>query len=202
MLAKILLSILIFNSEICFPSKVPESQIKNYMNGLTSLESNFKQQQEQEGVYEGKIFIKLCKNPKVLIEYNSGICQNVLVENKTVIVYEKHENKFHKASISGTPIYEILTGSFDFSSHKVSIDQETQREIIFSLDRKSDGSAPIILIFSKYGNGNLKNLKGWSINDGKNITTFVMDENTMRVNDPKSVPDSIFKIGNNNPEQS
>ena len=184
--------LLFFNVNIwCTPLG---EQISTYISNIKSVSCEFSQLSESNDVYLGKLFIKQGKSPKVYIEYTSGLNQLVLINNKTVSVFDKNTGKTHTTSISGTPIYEILLGKFDPQKNKCSIEESSSDMVRISVNKSKSGRALLNLIFSKYKNGNLKNLIGWIIDDGKNVTTFAMDESTMRVNDPKSVPDSIFSL--------
>lgn len=184
--------LLFFNVNIwCTPLG---EQISTYISNIKSVSCEFSQLSESNDVYLGKLFIKQGKSPKVYIEYTTGLNQLVLVNGKTVSVFDNRTGKIHTTSLSGTPIYEILLGRFDFQKNKCIIEEHLNDMVRISINKSKYGHAPLNLIFSKYSNGNLKNLIGWIIDDGKNVTTFAMDESTMRVNDPKSVPDSIFSL--------
>lgn len=175
------------------PDKVSR-QVSTYINSVKSVVCDFQQIVSSGDVYLGRIFIRQGTSPKVLIEYSDGISQSVLVDGRMVSVYDGNTGDIHSTGISGTPIYEVLTGTFDVTRNKVEVDEETDKIVRFSVNKNSAGRAMLNLVFSKYPNGNLRNLIGWIIDDGKNVTTFVMDEGTMRVNDPKTVPDAIFSL--------
>lgn len=169
-------------------------QVATYINSVKSVVCDFRQIVSSGDVYLGRIFIRQGALPKVLIEYSKGISQFVLVDGRVVSVYDGNTGDIHSTGISGTPIYEVLTGTFDVDRNRVEIEEETDKIVRFSVNKNSAGRAMLNLVFSKYPNGNLRNLIGWIIDDGKNVTTFIMDEETMQVNDPKTVPDSIFSL--------
>ena len=172
-------------------------QIENYLKGLKFISAEFEQVLNTGEVYEGHFWLAKRGKVKAKIEYRKGIEQDIFVNDAYITIIDKKTGKKHTNLIAQTPIYSILTGKLNLSKESYEIIEDTPKILRLSIEKSSSfGGISIMLIFSKYQNGNIKNLEAWIINDGKNETLFSFDPENLSVNDEKRVPESIFALKN------
>lgn len=177
------------------------SQVERYLKGVEFIAADFEQIGDNGEVYTGRFWLKKVvkskssSEPQVKIEYTSGLNQDILVSDSVVTVFDREASKKYVQSILQTPIYSILTGTLDLSKETFEIVENSDEYLRLRINSSSTfGGVQVMLVFSKYTNGNLKNLEAWIIDDGKNKTLFSFDPKTLSVNDAKRVPDDVFSL--------
>lgn len=174
------------------------SQVESYLKGVKFIVANFEQVMSSGDVYSGKFWFGREKKTKVKIEYQTGVNQDILILDNVITVLDNDTSKKYINSISQTPIYSILTGSLNLSREKFDIAENSDDWLRLSIKKSTAfGGMSVMLVFSKYKNGNLKNLEAWVIDDGKTETLFSFDPKTLSINDQKKVPDSVFSLSKN-----
>lgn len=175
-----------------------QSQVESYLKGVKFISANFEQVMSSGNIYSGKFWLNKQDKTKIKIEYKKGINQDILILDNVITVLDKDASKKYVNSISQTPIYSILTGSLNLSREKFEIVENSNDWLRLNIKKSSAfGGMSVMLVFSKYPNGNLKNLEAWIIDDGKTETLFSFDPKTLSINDQKKVPDFIFSLPKN-----
>ncbi len=173
------------------------TQIENYLKGINFISADFEQILNTGKIYEGHFWLAKRGKTKAKIEYTKGLNQDIFINDAYIIIIDKKTNKKYTNLISQTPIYSVLTGRLNLSKEKYKVIENNDKILRLSIEKSSSfGGISIMLIFSKYQNGNIKNLEAWIINDGKNETLFSFDPENLSVNDEKKVPESIFTLKN------
>ena len=168
-------------------------QLNTYMQKLTNLKARCAHISNNK-VREGTICFIKSKSPKLMIRYEigHGQKQEFLIKKGWLYVFDIAKQKvISNKKLAGDPLYEILTGEFDFSKQKFNHIFE-KGVLHVNLFRKGFKFPPLILHFS-YKNEKVVNLIGWTVNDGKNIAELIIDEESIRINSP-SVPDLEFEF--------
>jgi outer membrane lipoprotein-sorting protein len=175
-------------------------QVEAYLSGVKFIYAKFEQIMSSGDFHFGQFWLgKKNRKTKIRIKYEDDIAQDVFIVDSIVTVFDKKTSKKYVSSLSKTPIYSILTGSLNLSHENYEILENSKNRLRLNLKKSSIfGNMNIVLMFSKYQNGNLKNIEGWIISDGKSETIFSFDQDTLSVNDEKKIPDSIFSFPENN----
>lgn len=174
---------------------VMTSQVENYLKGIKFISADFEQILNTGEVYKGHFWLAKRGKTKAKIDYTEGLDQDILIYDSYITITDNKTKKKYTNSISKTPIYSVLTGKLDLSKEKYKIIEDNEKLVRLSIEKSSAfGGISVMLIFSKYPNGNIKNLEAWIINDGKNETLFSFDPDNLFVNDEKKVPESIFAL--------
>jgi hypothetical protein len=80
---------------------------------------------------------------------------------------------------------------------KYEVLEDSSETLRIRLKKSAAGVGDLVLIFSKYPNGNIKNLEAWIIDDGNDETLFSFDPKSMSINDKSKIPAGIFEQKNN-----
>ncbi len=168
--------------------------VASYLSSIKTMSCTIKKLDSTDIDETSDLFLKSGKSPKIRIRPKIKSSQDIFISGTTLSIFDPKFQKIHKTSISGSPIYQLLTGTLDLRKHKIEIFAEDKEAVAYSIDKSDANNIPLKLVFAKYSNGNLKYLIGWEIDDGKSLTKYGVIEKTIRINDPKSVPDSVFKL--------
>lgn len=170
-------------------------QIESYLKGVKFISADFEQILNTGEIYEGHFWLAKRGKTKAKIEYKKGLEQDIFINDAYITIIDKKNKKKYTNLISQTPIYSVLTGRLNLSREKYEIIENNSKILRLLIEKSSSfGGISIMLVFSKYQNGNIKNLEAWIINDGKNETLFSFDPEKLFVNDEKKVPESIFSL--------
>lgn len=172
-------------------------KIESYLKGIKYISSDFVQYNFEGDTYLGHIWLSKAdrRNQRVRIDYTDGINQKILIHGKNIRVINKDNGSESSYPISQTPIYTILDEGLDFSREKYKVLSNNKECAQIYITRKSQmGDMGITLIFSKYPNGNIKNLVAWKImNPDSSVNSFIFVEDTLFVNDSSKISQNIFQ---------
>ena len=186
-----------FSVAICKNQAVQqtEKKIESYLKGIKYLSSDFIQKAADGSVFTGHIWISKEKGQKVRIDYSTGVNQRVFISNGVMRVINLDTNQESSHSLTQTPIYAILDKGLKLSDEKYEISFENEEFIYLDLKKSSiAGEMSVTLAFSKYKNGNIKNLLAWKVRDNSNSeTSFSFFEDSLFVNDKSKIPNNTFK---------
>lgn len=174
-----------------------KSQMESYLKGLTSLSSDFVQQNMDGTIVSGHISLlkKKGDSQKVRIDYEEKVGQKILIDGGVLTVTDLSTNKQDSCSISQTPIYSILDHGINLSKEPHTINNDDKFYVTLEISKITpSGNMSIKLIFSKYDNGNIKNLEGWIVKEpnGSEISiSFMVD--SLFVNDKTKIKTGIFE---------
>jgi hypothetical protein len=128
---------------------------------------------------------------KAKIEYTDPKYRNILIRDDIITTTDQRTGKRGSHSISRNSIYSILKGDIDLSKENCSLRGGIGNtlEVTVSISKESS----ITLLFSKYSNGNIKNLEGWTIRESNgNEICLRFVKGKFFVNDKTKIPDGIF----------
>ena len=153
------------------PNKATQTQIQDYLNGITALVSDFVQTNPDGDKVRGKLWLKRTgtEGGKLRIDYEKRIPQRIIALKNNLYIYELNTNeKPEPQDLGNMPAAFILQNKIDLT-----------KDAVFEIPVKSpDGQflsirltdpAPLTLMFSLYPNGNIKGLAGWVLEDSHGL---------------------------------
>ncbi|MDR0630843.1 MAG: hypothetical protein LBF70_02315 [Holosporales bacterium] len=149
----------------------------DWLSSVKYIKGEFIQTTNSGDACLGRLWIST-KDKKIKIVYTSGPEQEININDKYVVVTK--EGKKYNSSIGGSPIYSILCGTLDISKEKFEVLENSKDTLRIKINKFGD----VILVFSKYPNGNIKTIIAWII-DG---ILCSLDPESIRINDPKEIP--------------
>ena len=166
-------------------------QLNTYMKTLTNLKSRCAHISNNK-IKEGTISFVRSDNPKLMIRCDTEPKQEFLIKKGWLYVFDVSTQKvISNKKLAGEPLYEILTGKFDFSKQK--FDHAFEENVLhIAIHRRGFSHPPLTLHFA-CKNEKILNLIGWTVNDGKNITELIIDEESITTND-SLMQDSEFEF--------
>ncbi len=174
-------------------ASVKEIDIEACINGLKYLSADFIQKNADGCIYTGHIYISKEKEKNVRVDYEKGLQQRIFIKNGTITIVDLLTKKKSVNSITQVPIYSILNNEFKLSKEDYVIDTGDDQYCYCSIHQTTlYGKTCIKLIFSKYINGNIKNLDGWIIEEPSGNIIFNFLPENMFVNDKGKIPQDIF----------
>jgi outer membrane lipoprotein-sorting protein len=184
---------------LCGVSSEPRNykkDVESYLKGLRYLSSDFVQKNPDGSVYTGHICIsKERESRNARIDYEECIPQKILIKNDMITIIDLETKKSVQYSVKQAPVYGILNNGINLEKEDCAIDNSDPEYVKIAIrDVVPSGSVCVTLVFSKYKNGNIKNLEGWIIggeNDQKTAVSFFPD--TLSVNDKNQIPDKVFE---------
>jgi hypothetical protein len=159
---------------------------------------------EMSGV--GEMWLKkIGKENTVRIDYHdsdSGLRKMLITSTKIRIIDENKKESVLTTNVSRTPIAIILGTVGDVLKEKYSI-KNFKEYVSLELEKKINGiDFKIVLLFSKFGNGNIKAMIGWQVIESyKSETSVKFSENSLVLNDESKVSSKIFEEFNEKNEQ-
>lgn len=183
------------STEISSPEEITKKNIESYLKALVCLSADFVQRTSDGFVYTGHIYLhKTKENQNIRIDYEAGLKQRIYVKNNALIVLDLETNKPSVYSLNQTPFYSFLTSKIDLSKEDCSVDNSEKEYAYLNLKKAGiGGESKVSLIFSKYQNGNLKNLEGWIITDANGfLTVFNLLPEGRSINDLSKIPNGAF----------
>ena len=171
-------------------------KVEAHIKGIKFISARFVQLSSFGDHYEGNFWLSKKNGQDVKIIYTSGLNQEIFIKNNTIHVIDHDDNdKDTSYSISQTPIYSILSNGLSLKNERYSIIENSHSYLRIKIEKGSlVGNMNLTLVFSKYlQTGNLKNLEGWIIDDGKTETLFSFDPDTLFVNDENKLPLGVFE---------
>ena len=153
-------------------------QASDYINNLNYVYSEFVQVSGGK-TYKGKFWLKREKGKvQSRISYTAGVTQDIFVDGKEVVI--KNEKKARAISISNSPIYSVLSGKLNLNREQIETLENTEKSFVIKILGYMGGD--LILLFSKYDTGNVKDWEGWIFSKGEDETLFSFDPETWSVN--------------------
>ena len=153
------------------PNKATQTQIQDYLNGITALVSDFVQTNPDGDKVRGKLWLKRtgAEGGKLRIDYEKRIPQRIIALKNNLYIYDLNTNeKPEPQDLGNMPAAFILQNKIDLT-----------KDAVFEIPVKSpDGQflsirltdpAPLTLMFSLYPNGNIKGLAGWVLEDSHGL---------------------------------
>jgi outer membrane lipoprotein-sorting protein len=172
-----------------------KKEIKTYLSGLKYLSSDFVQTNPNGTVCSGHIYLSKEKTKNVSVNYEESIRQKIIIKDDVITITDLDSNEKTQYSVKQTPIYDILNNNIELDKQDCSVDNLGSEYIKITIcEIIPSGKVYVSLIFSKYLNGNVKNLEGWIIkeaNDQETAVSFFPD--SLSVNDKSKIPNAIFK---------
>lgn len=176
------------------PNKAFQTQIQDYLNGITALVSDFVQTNPDGDKVRGKLWLKRtgAEGGKLRIDYEKRIPQRIIALKNNLYIYDLNTNeKPEPQDLGNMPAAFILQNKIDLT-----------KDAVFEIPVKSpDGQflsirltdpAPLTLMFSLYPNGNIKGLAGWVLEDSHGLICVdlvdVQDNNASLVQADLFVP--------------
>lgn len=181
----------------------PNYQIKiqNYLNGLNTLGANFSQHNPDGSFQKGKLWIKKYpdKMGQLRLQYEPPYNQTIIATDGFLTIYEEDGNQ-SDYDIDYTPAAFVLKNHVAFEKELSVIEikeSDDKNFVLITLTRKGDEDGPsLTLIFKLTNREGIQQLVMWEVIDmQQNKTVVVLDEDSVRVNDPSLIsPDTfVFK---------
>ncbi|HCU59125.1 MAG TPA: hypothetical protein DIC64_04000 [Alphaproteobacteria bacterium] len=142
------------------------SKIENYLNSMTTMESNFVQMASNGATSEGKLYIS--KPSKIRMEYAAPTDVLIVGNGDEIIFHDKELDQITNIDYEDIPGTKILTDTIkiDNKSLKVTDFYKDAGSTTITLEyAKSKDMGPITLIF----NNNPFELKQWKIIDPQSV---------------------------------
>ncbi len=142
------------------------SKIENYLNNITTLESNFVQMASNGATSEGKLYIS--KPAKIRMEYAPPTDVLIVGNGNEIIFHDKELDQITNIDYDDIPGTKILTNTIqiDNKNLKVTDFYKDAGSTTITLEyAKSKDMGPITLIF----NNNPFELKQWKIIDPQSV---------------------------------
>jgi hypothetical protein len=170
-----------------------ESRLNSYINGIKFIAAKFVQVHDAgNDVYTGNFWLSKDGETLVKVTYITGIDQEILIKGGYISIVDNKQKKLYKHPISRSPIFSVLHGRFDITKEKYDIVDDSKDSLRVRINKAGAGS--VELIFSRYPNGNIKNLEAWIIDDGSCETLFSFDIDSLHVNDKSKIPQGTFEL--------
>ena len=182
--------------EITYKKVTPEAltKITLYWNSIHIIVADIKQTNPDGKHINGKLYLKKGKGnqAKLRLDYQADYKQQLLIKKSEVLLIDLTDDAVGAYPVSMTPASLILKPQLDFEKDVKLIDS-----------RQIDNDVQVILAHNDDENGGtltlnftLENncrLLRWKILDPQgNITEVELNPETIRLNDEKLVPDSLF----------
>jgi outer membrane lipoprotein-sorting protein len=172
-----------------------KKEVKTYLRGLKYLSSDFVQTNSEGAVYSGHIYIAKEKTKKVRVDYEESIRQKIVIKGDIITITDLDSKEKTQHSVKQTPIYDVLSDNIELDERNCSVNNlGTEYIEVVICEIVPSGKVYVSLIFSRYSNGNVKNLEGWVIkeaNDQKTEVSFFPD--SLSVNDKSKIPNAVFE---------
>ena len=176
------------------PNKATQTQIQDYLNGITALVSDFVQTNPDGDKVRGKLWLKRtgAEGGKLRIDYEKRIPQRIIALKNNLYIYDLNTNeKPEPQDLGNMPAAFILQNKIDLTKDAVFEIPVKSPDGHFLSIRLTD-PAPLTLMFSLYPNGNIKGLAGWVLEDSHGLICVdlvdVQDNNASLVQADLFVP--------------
>jgi hypothetical protein len=140
----------------------------------------------------GRLYIcKENKKNRAEIKYFDHRYRDISICDSVLTTVDMKTGKRNSYSVPKNSIYSILKGEIDLSKKNCSLKDVSKNtmEVTVSISQESY----IILSFSRYENGNIKGLDGWTVNESNgNKIHLCFVKGTFFVNDKTRIPKGMF----------
>ena len=171
---KILIKVLIIISCSSHPSlaeKISLNKISDYINGLTSLQADFKQVNSDGSIDTGKLYIR--RPGRMRLEYTAPNNALVIAGAGSVAIFDdKSKNGPTLFPLKKTPLNLLLKKNVDLYKNEMITEHTANNENTFIVvtdpKRKSQGGIKIVF------NNSPVSLQGWTITNQSNQKTKII----------------------------
>jgi outer membrane lipoprotein-sorting protein len=162
----------------------------NYLNNIEYLVADFDQTSSSKPKMRGKFWLKRPKTQsgRMRIDYEN---QHIFANANELRLYNLKEKSLDSYDSSQTPAHFILRKKVDLAKD-FKIKGQKQEKLVRAISLQTD-QADVTMFFRLWGTGNIRYLMGWDIKDSQgHVTQVRFNENSIRINDPKTVPETLF----------
>ncbi len=170
-------------------------RIMNFWNGLKYIKGKIVQKNGDDSVIAGDLWVKKAKGnaARLRLDYEKDAQQRLFVINGEVRLQDLSDGSTSVYPVSMTPADLILKPNLKLGKDvKLLSANRTGHKVEFQLAMANDENSGSITLYFDLHSG--IQLEGWKIVDSQNVTTEVLlAANSLELNNPKVVPDSLFQ---------
>ncbi|MES2252914.1 MAG: outer membrane lipoprotein carrier protein LolA [Pseudomonadota bacterium] len=168
--------------------------ITRYWNSLTIIVADIIQTNPDGAQIKGKLYVKKGEGnkAKLRVDYQTDYKQQLLIKKSEVLLVDLTDGAVSAYPVSMTPAGLILKPQLDFDKDVKFVDsRQVDDDVQIILAHKDDENGGTLTLNFTLADGG--HLLRWKVLDPQgNITEVELNPETIRLNDEKLVPDSLF----------